>query len=658
MTARPTPPSTKAQVHPREDLHRFVNQLNVRYNVGIPIPEPSLTVAEKREDQSQASRIYRRLEVHFYTGGTQALKGFLRQFDVRAKDYWSNWVHKPKADADTLPSTQNPPLAANLTERDWLQTIFNEVLDTAQPNISMQPSTSRSFGRSQSGPAAVGGDASPANTRTPSRAPSRPTPKRRADAELGDSLKKTRSDPDPIRDLTAASSLRRRQALGANASASASASSAMGPPRTTPVGSSRIFRSFATATSGISAASAVFSEAGNVPDGTQDTNVASSEEQFRPPLGCSQDSYGVSSSLEASLHRTFDHGHPQMPDGPQMTKSTRSSNDGTFISTQTSEIMSSMPPDVAQEVLQRVSDVEAAHNHALSHIWRMFLSLRCKHHCLQQLLTCIASFPSWLRSAPFPIIWEVVRIGHSCGVDLPSIELSYSPQWENQTLLRQDLWKHPAFQGKPFPAASSDAAWTAGLVQAGLQEGSDHLNRNQQVVYSASIDFSSRKETPLQLTFQPLKIELPHRLARHYGADRFFELLIPSPDSSDLPAGLKNDASTFFDRVISWMQQRHVVCGRQWAAFYNKSGGSRKPVKTMQLGKQPKPVYLERIFFFAENSVAGTEPGMSLKRVSRTSMLRWALSLDQKDNGKQPFLKLYQRIALRQSPYPPHFGQR
>lgn len=379
MTARPALPSTTAHAHPREDLHRFVNQLNVLYNLGIPIPDPNLTQTEKRQDQSLESRIYRRLEIHFFTGGIEDLKGFLRQFDTRAKTYWSNWVHKPKADADTLPATKTPPLAANITERKWLQNIFNEVLDTAQPTMQ----SSRSLGRSQSGPAAMGRDAvpgaaSPANSRTSSKAPSRPAPKRRADAELGDLVKKTRADADPIRALTASSSLRRRQ--GSDAIASASTSGAMGPPRTTPVGvgSARIFRSFATATTVTSAASVVFSESGNAPDGTQDTILASTQEQLRPPFinesdKCSQDSYGFTSSLEAGLCKSF--GQGQASSGARTSKC---SSKVSLTTTQSSDFGSSMPSDVAEEASRRTSGLEAqsqVDDHGLSNIWRMFVSI-------------------------------------------------------------------------------------------------------------------------------------------------------------------------------------------------------------------------------------------------------------------------------------------
>lgn len=194
-------------------------------------------------------------------------------------------------------------------------------------------------------------------------------------------------------------------------------------------------------------------------------------------------------------------------------------------------------------------------------------------------------------------------------------------------------------QGKAFPAASSDEAWTAGL-RAAVPEQSLISPSDQQVVYTASLDFD-RKSTTLQLTLQPLKLEQAHRLGRNYGSDRFVELLIPSPESSNLPKSFKKD-STFFEKPIPWLLEEQVFCGRAWKAFYTKSGGSRKNVKDLQFGPEPKPVFKDRIYFFAERA----EGGPQIHKVRLSSMLNWALDIRQKDNGLQPVQKLFQRIAL------------
>lgn len=99
--------------------------------------------------------------------------------------------------------------------------------------------------------------------------------------------------------------------------------------------------------------------------GTQDTNIASTQEQLRPPvidrprpLSCSQESYGLTSSLEAGLQISFDH--------------------QTMVSTQSSGIISSLPSDVAQEALRRVTNLETqsrAQDQGLARIWRMLFLL-------------------------------------------------------------------------------------------------------------------------------------------------------------------------------------------------------------------------------------------------------------------------------------------
>lgn len=233
----------------------------------------------------------------------------------------------------------------------------------------------------------------------------------------------------------------------------------------------------------------------------------------------------------------------------------------------------------------------------------------------------------------------MTRITQHCGVDLNTLELVYNTEWTKQRDLRASLWRHPALQGKAFPAASSDEAWTAGL-RAAVPEQPLTSPSDQQVVYTASLDFN-RKSTALQLTLQPLKLEQAHRLGRKFGPDRFIELLIPSPDSSNLPTTFKKD-SAFFEKLIRWLLDEQAFCGRSWKAFYTKSGGSRKPVKDLQFGPEPKPIFKDRIYFFAER----VERGSQIPKVRLSSMLNWALDLRQKDNGSQPVQKLFQRIAL------------
>lgn len=158
--------------HPREDLHRFVNGLNVHYGIGIPIPDPALSPSKRKEQGSTSTRLYTRLEVHFYHGGIEALHALTDVFDAEAKDHWSKWVRKPNGDLGTLPRTGNTPWAANNTERQWLQSIFHQVLDSSQPT--------RFFGRTQSGPAAYSIEKTTNQPKRGADADMRRTPTKRA----------------------------------------------------------------------------------------------------------------------------------------------------------------------------------------------------------------------------------------------------------------------------------------------------------------------------------------------------------------------------------------------------------------------------------------------------------------------------------------------
>lgn len=623
----PPPPTLSSTAHPCEDLHRFVNELNVRYNVGIPIPAPSPSPAKREESETAAGRIYRRLETHFLHGGVVALDSILQQFDDRTREFWSMRVKKPLGDAELLSTPLRPPLAANLTEREWLQALFNDVLDKAQP---VMPAT-RSFTRTQSGPAALEGSRSTTINASRDCLGYYAQPKRPADAELRDAAKRAKADP--IRDLTSSALLSRRQPSGTSASARVQ-------PRS---GSSQSFKSLAskTTTTNTSFPSAVFS-ASSV-SGTQETIEASTQEQDLPlpssSQTCTQDSYidAPSSTMEDALRISFNEHEASFGVGAR---------DPLLSSSQGTE---SFPPSsaTAEALLHSTYEDQSKGTAYLFDVdgKRMATSIFAApplienaatitdHSTVQERLHGVwPTFPSWLQTAPFPVAWEATRIAESCGVDLNKItNIAYHDSWRNQQELRDTLSRHKAFQGKTLPVQSSDTAWAASLEQSKV------MPFDQQVVYSTSLDFNS-KSNPLGLTIQPLKLEQSHRLGRRFGSDRFLELLVPSPDTSNLPAFIKDTNALFFEGLVEWLKVGHTFCGRGWKAFYTRSGGSRKPVKDLQFGPDPRPVFKERIYFFAEEGV-GNFPGISMP-----DMVDWALEL--KNNRSQPVLKLFQRIAL------------
>lgn len=658
MNPRPSAPSSAT--HPREDLHRFVNELNVRYNVGITIPDHGLTPAQRRQNETSAGRIYRRLETHFFHGGLEALTSLCQDFDGRAKGLWSQWVKKPQGDSDTLPHRVHPPLAANLQEREWLQDLFNDILDKAQPSV-VAP---RRFGRTQSGPAAL--EAAASSSRSSSDAARFAKPKRPADAELKEASKRPKADSDLIQDLTASASCRRHPACAAasaseNASASARikpAQASMAPSRPGP-GLERSFESFSSTTTTSTTAlnpSAVFSVSGDaMPTGTQDTAEASSQEHLRPvgllQAHSQQPCIETPSSTDDAVLTSFDE-----HDAPFRRPRAKEAN-SLLSASQSTE--SSYPPSLGMvEALYVASrlDVESkgtVHSSDRERTSRegagMSISASAPHDgrgasptvtTQNRLRGVWPSFPPWLRDAPFPVAWEATRIAQSCGVDLATIQdMAYSDSWKDQQELRKSFARHVAFQAnlKDFPGPSDATAWAASLEQSTI------MPFDQQVTYSASLDFND-KNTALRLTLQPLKLGQSYRLGRRFGADRFLELLAPSPDSTSLPAFVRTKGSTsFFCELLQFLQTGYEFCGRVWKGLYIKAGGSRKPVKDLQgFGPDQKPVFKMRIYLFAERGCGLPVP----VPISMLQLLDWTLDLTREKNQSQPILKLFQRLAL------------
>jgi hypothetical protein len=144
------------------------------------------------------------------------------------------------------------------------------------------------------------------------------------------------------------------------------------------------------------------------------------------------------------------------------------------------------------------------------------------------------------------------------------------------------------------------------------------------------------------MRLQPLKLDKPHRLSRKYGADRFLELLVPSPDPANLPSSFKD--KPLYNDLLAWLTRKpHMFCGRHYRPFYMKNGGQRTPLRQLS-GPDPKPVYTSRIFLFAENGVDIASNGKPPTPVE--SMIGWALDLKGGKNDCQPVLKLFQRLAL------------
>lgn len=272
--------------------------------------------------------------------------------------------------------------------------------------------------------------------------------------------------------------------------------------------------------------------------------------------------------------------------------------------------------------------------------------------------------PTWLKQAPFPIIWETTRIALRCGVNLDNVKMSYSQAWEDQNVFRDALQQHPQFAGKRLPEQSTQVAWDSALDRHTAHGGTKRV-----AVYTMLMGFNKSTSGPLySIHLQPLSIDLPHRLSRHFGPDRFLEILFPSHHSSvsSVPHILRNHEEAVRE-VNYWLtRQCHQFAGRSWTAFYTKDDGYKKPTSASRdgLGEKDEVVLLKRVFLFAEEGagispvVVGQTAAGPGSRITPSSsqktgplrvheMLDWLLQYNKfPQNRGQPYLKLFSRIAL------------
>lgn len=275
----------------RQGLLRFINELNVKYNLGVSIPDPDLTPSKRKEQETPATRLYVRLETHFNQSGLEFLHQLVKEFDLEARQSGSQWVNKPKGDSDTLPSSGNIPLASNQAQRECLQSIFHKVLDRRPPK--------RPFSRTRSGPAAFSTEKFTSVQ-----------PKRAAEAEMTKSpIKRSKLDgqapsaaqvPGPAvlsepGHLFAAPrflSEEHRQEPTKTASSLMESFEALKKSTT-----------YSTGTSSEASSRTGFSNA-KLETSTQETVEASSQEQRRT-LSTSQDQFQPTSTMEDALHKSF-----------------------------------------------------------------------------------------------------------------------------------------------------------------------------------------------------------------------------------------------------------------------------------------------------------------------------------------------------------------
>ncbi|GKT99639.1 unnamed protein product [Fusarium langsethiae] len=254
-----------------------------------------------------------------------------------------------------------------------------------------------------------------------------------------------------------------------------------------------------------------------------------------------------------------------------------------------------------------------------------------------------------LNQAPLIILWELTRAALHCHVDLSEWDLEYKPDqtWHDQTNFRALIFRHRLFIGAGLPQPCDRVVWNAAFESFALYD--------KNVVLAAEFIVNTEDSGPLyRLKLQPPRLELGHRLARRFGADRFMEIIMPSPTSRDAPDVIRNDEQGV-DKVIRWLNDNlHYFLGRSWSPFYNR--GTSKSVKDPRPPHKSLTIMQERVYFFAtdgnnfrlpESQFPSLEEATSLgyrTKMRRSDLLNWAINVE--GNALQPVPKLFSRLAL------------
>ncbi|TFA98169.1 putative RNA-dependent RNA polymerase SHL2 [Trichoderma ghanense] len=261
-----------------------------------------------------------------------------------------------------------------------------------------------------------------------------------------------------------------------------------------------------------------------------------------------------------------------------------------------------------------------------------------------------------LTQAPLAVIWEITRAALHCKVSLEQFDLLYEPndKWHDQTSLREIISGHPLFHGKSLPPSSNSAAWSIALA--------DFQTKSKTVMLSAELVYNQDGGPLYSLRLQPLGLELGHRLARRFGADRFLEILIPSPsESSDGDPKVLKEAKSL-EKIVDWLtKSRHYFLGRSWKPFFVRDvKGKKKISSTTRSTRQ------DRIYLFAcdgnnfrspsiPDGIPPLEEALETRRRTKmklSGLLKWALDVGNERNAQQPIPKLFSRLALSKFRYP------
>ncbi|CAK7200250.1 hypothetical protein SEUCBS139899_002941 [Sporothrix eucalyptigena] len=631
VAAAPVTP-VKARRPGNDPGREHVAKLNQIYNLGVPLADDPQSPAEK-ERMALVDSHFRRynsitnlLRIHYYKE-PHRLQAVLDDFDAQAREQSTNWVCTACATRGILPSPRSdgPPRAQRTEDQIAMQKLLLSLLETSRATMLQQ---NNSQGWKPAAPKMV---AVNVNVHTP---PAEHDATVAADIDrmavitrLGQPVVRARPQPQPQVVFDGHQDLRGFAPEGGRPSSRGGSSTSSAMYSALDSFEDQPFESQTTV------------DVDADVDPSNETEEFPDEDWYRSmPLRrpASQESFAVSDGVLEALEESFG-----------LFDTTLSSAGAQGPEAEASTDYDSIP---GMENLQ-ISDDEFndVPGGPQSGPWDPVPGL------WDRLRNVFPPTPTWLKQAPFPIIWETTRIAMLCGVKLEDVDMTYSPTWEDQATFHRAIQNHPQFKDKRFPEPSTQVAWDSALNRYPLHGGA-----NRVAVYSIHMGFNKSPTGSLYSThLQPISIDLPHRLSRHFGSDRFVEILFPLHHSSVtlVPHILRRNHEAAVREINHWLtRQRHDFAGRTWSAFYTKNDRPKKLTTTSRAGQgeTDESIIRNRVFLFAERGSgisedstgadAGSPQGGPLRVYD---MLNWLLQFNKfPQNRKQPYLKLFSRVAL------------
>ncbi|KAG8665411.1 hypothetical protein FPOAC2_10482 [Fusarium poae] len=662
--------SSTRKAQAREELDRTIRAISSEFQLQLQIPDPTLSPSKRQlqrrnEEQERCNAIYYRAQFLKFKDPAR-FSICLTRFREQAEDHLTNWIRKPRGDSDTTPikSSFGDPHrhSARLTseERGELQEYLLRLLN--DNNIASQH-------RSR-------------------------TAKRRSDEFEGYSSKRSRNSFDspsvdsiddiPVRSRAVDSDGRVPAGRAARRSGTASFPNGVTTPGTSFSSTQPQSLSFGPGSFNSSKASlapTVFSASTNGAPSTQTTvltnssfkgprtSFQSSQPSFRDcpkpkdsQIPFSQKIKEFTFNPENTPNRSVDSGksspfrrhesevfpepvgmsidEPRLPP-LAMTQPVRNQ----YLGMKQRDTVRSSSPGTAYSSLPEMNELDtlllgASDLGTTSDLCPLTKRLR----------NVWPKFPiPRLNQAPLIILWELTRAALHCRVDLSEWDLEYKPDqsWHDQTNFRALIFRHRLFIGAGLPAPCDRVVWNAAFES--------FTSHDKHVVLAAEFVANTEDTGPLyKLKLQPPRLELGHRLARRFGADRFMEIIMPSPTSRDAPDAIKN-ADQGADKVIRWLNDNlHYFLGRSWSPFYNR--GASKSIKDPRPPHKSLTIMHERVYFFAtdgnnfrlpESQFPPLEEATSLghrTKMRRSDLLKWTINVEA--NAQQPVPKLFSRLAL------------